>query len=88
MADKLTDIERIQLQQSNLPHSFLINDLLDDTFLREFFKKFAHAIGAPNEKAAASMLSKRYAFIAVLSLYAMSKWNKQLNMSLNKGCNS
>lgn len=36
MADKLTDIERIQLQQSSLPHSFLINDLLDDTFLKKF----------------------------------------------------
>ncbi|MED4225369.1 siderophore-iron reductase FhuF [Neobacillus cucumis] len=29
------------------------------------------------------MLIKRHAFIAVLSLYVMSKWNKQLNMSLN-----
>lgn len=41
-------------------------------------------IGAPSEKIAASIFIKRYAFLAVISLYAMTAWNKKLDVSLDK----
>jgi siderophore-iron reductase FhuF len=84
---KLTDRELLQLEKYRFNHS-LVNsfcpaDLLDESFLEDFLKNLAVAIGAPNQKAAASIFIKRYAFLAVMSLYAMTAWNKKLNVSLN-----
>jgi len=87
MASMLTEQERMQLQKfrfnTSLEHSFSLADLLDESFLKDFLKNLSLAIGAPTEKVAASIFIKRYAFLAVMSLYAMTALNKKLNVSLD-----
>jgi ferric iron reductase protein FhuF len=63
--------------------TFTVANLLDHAYVVDFMKNLAYSIGAPTEKAAASIFIKRYAFIAVISLFAMSSGNKKLNLSLN-----
>ncbi|MBO0958956.1 siderophore-iron reductase FhuF [Neobacillus sp. MM2021_6] len=86
MANPMTDQERIQLKkyrfQASLNDSVSVAKLLDESFLKDYLKKLAETLGAPNEKVAASIFIKRYAFIAVMALYAMTAWNKKLNVSL------
>jgi siderophore-iron reductase FhuF len=66
----------------SLEHSFNVANLLDESFLKDFLKKLSVTIGAPSEKVAASIFIKRYAFLAVMSLYTMTAFNKRLNLSL------
>jgi siderophore-iron reductase FhuF len=85
--DKLTDQELLQLEKyrfkPTLDNSFCLGNLLDESYLKEFLEKLTLTIDAPSEKIAASIFMKRYAFLAVMSLYAMTKWNKKLNVSLD-----
>src|SRR3954466_6725027 len=67
----------------SLEHTFNVADLLDESFLKDFLKNLTAAIGTPSEKIAASIFIKRYAFVAVMSLYAMTALNKKLNVSLD-----
>jgi len=87
MANMLSEQELMQLREyrfnTSLEHSFKAADLLDESLLKDFMKNFADIIGAPAEKVAASIFIKRYAFLAVVSLYAMTAWNKKLNVSLD-----
>jgi siderophore-iron reductase FhuF len=87
MAKLLTETEILALQRFRLnqdvTNSFAVADLLDDASLREFMKTLTGAIGSPNEKVAASIFIKRYAFLAVISMFAMTAWNKKLDISLN-----
>ncbi|WP_223591978.1 siderophore-iron reductase FhuF [Neobacillus bataviensis] len=84
MAKLLTEtgLQKYRLA-ANLKNSFHVADLLNDKFLKLFIANLADSIGAPNEKAAASIFIKRYAFVAVISLYAMSVWNKKINVSIS-----
>ncbi|MGG1676908.1 siderophore-iron reductase FhuF [Neobacillus sp. NRS-1170] len=77
-----TGLQKYRLA-ANLKNSFNVADLLEEQYLKLFIANLADSIGAPNEKAAASIFIKRYAFVAVLSLYAMSVWNKKINVSLS-----
>lgn len=63
--------------------SFNVAKLMDKSFAVDFMRDLAHSIGAPSERAAASIFIKRYAFVAVLSLFAMTNSNKKLNLSLD-----
>lgn len=63
--------------------SFTVASLMDKAFAVDFMKKLAISIGSPSEKTAASIFIKRYAFIAVISLFAMTTANKKLNLSLD-----
>ncbi|MFJ7728415.1 siderophore-iron reductase FhuF [Neobacillus sp. NPDC097160] len=87
MAKMLSEPERIQLEKyrykSGLEQSFPVAELLDESFLKDFLKSLSDTLGAPNEKITASIFIKRYAFLAVMSLYAMTAWNKQLDVSLD-----
>jgi ferric iron reductase protein FhuF len=67
---------------SDLQHTFTIADLMDKTLLTDLIKELTYSLGAPSEKVAASIFIKRYAFIAVISLYAMSSSNRKINLSL------
>jgi ferric iron reductase protein FhuF len=67
---------------SELQHTFTIADLMDKTLLTDLIKELTYSLGAPSEKVAASIFIKRYAFIAVISLYAMSSSNRKINLSL------
>lgn len=69
--------------KASLEQSFNVADLLDESFLKDFLKNLTDAIEAPSEKAAASIFIKRYAFLVVMSLYAMTALNKKLNVSLD-----
>lgn len=86
MANMLTEKELLILQKyrltDSLANSFSIVDLQEEKFLRDFIKDLAASIGAPSEKTAASIFIKRYAFMAVISLYSMTVWNKKVNLSL------
>lgn len=89
MASMVTEHERELLQlkkyrlSGSLEKSFNAQDLLDESFLKEFTKNLALAICAPSEKIAASIFIKRYAFLAVISLYGMTVWNKKINVALD-----
>lgn len=63
--------------------SFNVANLMDKAFAIDFMKKLALSIGSPSEKAAASIFIKRYAFIAVISLFTMTTTNKKFNLSLD-----
>jgi ferric iron reductase protein FhuF len=63
--------------------SFNVGKLVDKAFAIDFMKNLALSIDAPSERTAASIFIKRYAFIAVISLYAMTTANRKLNLSLD-----
>jgi siderophore-iron reductase FhuF len=82
--DKLmaeNQLEKYRFHRS-LEHSFHVAELLDEAFLKDFLKNLSDVIEAPSEKVAASIFIKRYAFLAVMSLYAMTALNKKLNVTL------
>ncbi|MEK4496444.1 siderophore-iron reductase FhuF [Ureibacillus sp. FSL W8-0352] len=87
MVNTLTEKELQILQKYRLTsesmHTFNVYQLMDEIYLKEFISKIAEMIGAPSEKVAASIFMKRFAFVAVISLFAMSVWNKKLNVELN-----
>jgi ferric iron reductase protein FhuF len=68
---------------SEIGKSFNVANLLDKAYVSEFMKNLAYSIGAPSERTAASIFIKRYAFIAVISLFAMTMGNKKMNLSLD-----
>jgi siderophore-iron reductase FhuF len=82
--DKLLAENQLEKYRFNpsLEHSFNVAELLDGSFLKDFLKKLSDVIEAPSEKVAASIFIKRYAFLAVMSLYAMTALNKKLNVSV------
>ncbi|MEH7493267.1 IucA/IucC family C-terminal-domain containing protein [Neobacillus niacini] len=63
--------------------SFNVANLMDKAFAIDFMRNLASSIGAPTERTAASIFIKRYAFIAVISLFAMTTGNKKMNLSLD-----
>jgi ferric iron reductase protein FhuF len=82
---ELSDYERSQLEpfrfsmkQTDSPLSICVAQLFDEKDLRYYFEKLRKKIGAPNMAVAASIFIKRYSFVAVIALYAMSVWNKRL----------
>lgn len=48
--------------------------------MEEYIQKVMAGIGAPNEKVTASMLMKRYAFLAAMALFTMSHSDRGLNL--------
>lgn len=82
---KENDLSALQKYRltSETDKSFNVGNLLDKTFSIDFMKKLAFSIGSPSEKTAASIFIKRYAFIAVISLFAMTTGNKKMNLSLD-----
>jgi ferric iron reductase protein FhuF len=54
-------------------------DLLSGN-LESYVQKVKLAIGAPNEKVAASMIVKRYAFLAAMGIFTMSHSDRKLNL--------
>jgi ferric iron reductase protein FhuF len=87
MDNVLIENDLISLQKyrlrSNTGNSFMVGGLLDKAYAQEFMKKLAYSIGAPSERTAASIFIKRYAFIAVISLFAMTTSNKKMNLSID-----
>jgi ferric iron reductase protein FhuF len=63
--------------------SFNVANLMEKAYAIDFMKNLALTIGSPSERTAASIFIKRYAFIAVISLFAMTTGNKKMNLSLD-----
>lgn len=90
MRVKLTEEEAVELSRfrytpvleqisSTVPLASLVNKDQMDLFLKEVQEE----IQAPDGIVAASVFMKRYAFVAVIYLYALSYWNKRLHFSLD-----
>ncbi|WP_453994030.1 iron reductase [Bacillus nitroreducens] len=58
-------------------------ELFEEENLRQYLETVEKRISAPDKRVAASMFMKRYGFFAVLNLYAMTIFNKRLNVSLS-----
>ena len=72
--------------EHEMPKDIAITDLLDEEKCLSFLQKYMQEIKAPNLSVAASMLSKRYAYLVVSStLYSMVVFNGVLNLSV-KAC--
>jgi ferric iron reductase protein FhuF len=79
---ELNSLQKYRLR-SETGKSFNVGNLLDEEYVLDFMKNLAYSIGAPSERTAASIFIKRYAFIAVISLFAMTSGNKKMNLSLD-----
>lgn len=80
-----TDQEKSILSQyrfSDRPLEGMISasSLLDPERLEAFISELKTTFRTDYDKVAASIFIKRYAFLAVISLYSMSAWNKKLNL--------
>lgn len=61
----------------------LMSSLVNQEQMQAFLKEVEGGIQAPDLKVAASVFMKRYAFVVVIYLYALSSWNKRLHFSLD-----
>jgi ferric iron reductase protein FhuF len=61
----------------------LISDLVFQKEMQAFLEEVKVEIQAPDLKVAASVFMKRYAFVVVFYLYALSSWNKRLHFTLD-----
>ncbi|WP_180953718.1 (2Fe-2S)-binding protein [Bacillus sp. T33-2] len=57
--------------------------LLRERNMAKFLSNIKSELQAPDLKVAASVFSKRFAFVAVIQLYAMTVWNKRLIFTLD-----
>ena len=82
---KDTDLNALQKYRlrSGTGNAFTVANLMDKAFAIDFMRNLAFSIDSPSEKTAASIFIKRYAFIAVISLFAMTMGNKKMNLSLD-----
>lgn len=72
---------RFTTERSNSALSISLDLLLKEQNLRDYLDKLGKHINAANEKVTASIFVKRYAFLAVNYLYAITVWNKKLDIS-------
>lgn len=79
---EMETLEKYRFKREIVPFIEAAN-LLQKESLVSFLQRFALTIGAPSERVAASIFMKRYAFVAVISLFAMTAWNKKLNVGLS-----
>ena len=82
LENDLSALQKYRLRPTT-GNSFNVGNLLDKAYVTEFMKNLADSIGSPSERTAASIFIKRYAFIAVISLFAMTTGNKKMNLSLD-----
>ncbi|WP_420768961.1 IucA/IucC family C-terminal-domain containing protein [Parageobacillus thermoglucosidasius] len=78
---KVLEAYRLSTVPTNSPLSIRVDHLLEEGALIHYLEKVRKKLGAANNVVAASMLIKRYSFLIVMSLYAMSVWNKRLVLS-------
>ncbi|MGM0902697.1 MAG: IucA/IucC family C-terminal-domain containing protein [Bacillota bacterium] len=60
-----------------------ISSLVLKKQMKTFLEEVKVDIQAPDLKVAASVFMKRYAFVVVIYLYALSSWNKRLHFTLD-----
>lgn len=74
---------RLTAEKSEGELTFCAADLIKSTTLQPMLKMLKSRIEAPNILVTSSILMKRYAFLPVIYLYALTKWDKKLNFSLD-----
>lgn len=82
VSEGIQQLRRYRFRE-DLNHSFEVASLLEEEFLKDFIENLTMIIKAPSVKVTASIFMKRYAFVAVMSLYAMTVWNKKINVSID-----
>ncbi|CAM3997104.1 IucA/IucC family C-terminal-domain containing protein [Mesobacillus zeae] len=60
-----------------------IGHIIDKAKVHQFLKEVQQEVQAPDLRVAASVFTKRFAFVAVIYLYALTVWNKRLLLSLD-----
>jgi ferric iron reductase protein FhuF len=70
---------RLSTEATDSPLSIRLDQLLREDCLTAYLEMLKERIHAPNKAVAASMFMKRYVFLLVMSLYAMSVWNKRIH---------
>ncbi|MBD1380781.1 (2Fe-2S)-binding protein [Metabacillus arenae] len=80
---ELADLEKFRLTTSQTSSSLSIqlDQLYDKQQLIEYLQKAGSRMNTNNNLVSASMLTKRYGFFAALNLYAITMWDKALNVS-------
>lgn len=63
--------------------SIELNWLKDETVLIRYLENLGPHIGSPNLRVTSSIFVKRYAFLAVIYLHALTAWNKKLDVSFH-----
>ncbi|TQR21667.1 IucA/IucC family C-terminal-domain containing protein [Psychrobacillus vulpis] len=80
---KINKLRKLRLttekMQSTL--SIEVSNLLYEQSMRKYLDTLSHHIESSNSKVAASLFVKRYAFLSVIYLYAMTAWNEKLNVN-------
>jgi ferric iron reductase protein FhuF len=71
---------RLSTQRSDSQLSIRADRLLNKDVLVAYLEALQQKIAAPKVTTAASMFMKRYSFLVVMALYAMSIWDKRLNI--------
>lgn len=72
---------RLVTDAKSCPLSIEAKQLMDARALGEYLSHLQEHIGAKDEKVAASILVKRYAFLPVIYLYSMTAWNLKMDIS-------
>ncbi|SEM62939.1 Ferric iron reductase protein FhuF, involved in iron transport [Mesobacillus persicus] len=87
---KLTKEEAVELSRfrytpviDQISSTVPLASLVKKNEMNDFLKDVQVEIQAPDVKVAASVFMKRFAFVAVIYLYALSHWNKRLHFSLD-----
>ncbi|MFF2753726.1 IucA/IucC family C-terminal-domain containing protein [Psychrobacillus sp. NPDC058041] len=83
MDSKIDQLRSLRLTTEKM-HSKLsieVRHLLDEQHMIDYLDSIRQRVGAANERVAASLFIKRYAFLPVIYMYAMTSWNKKLNLS-------
>jgi ferric iron reductase protein FhuF len=73
---------RLSTHRSDSQLSVRADQLLNKDILAAYLEAVQQKIAAPKAMTAASMLMKRYSFLVVMTLYAMSIWDKRLHIQL------
>lgn len=82
MSKDLTTLLEFRLSETINKEPLTVNvQSLFDEGIKEYLNQVMDKIGAPNQKVAASLFIKRYAFLAVIALYSMSHFNRRLNVN-------
>lgn len=72
---------RFTTEKFSSPLSVSMALLQDEQALLDYLEELGKHIGAANEKVTASIFMKRYAFLAVIYLYAMTVWKSRIEIS-------
>jgi ferric iron reductase protein FhuF len=84
--EEISILKGMRFSSEIAPSSLLIEMelfLVDEQRFYQYFELIKEKIGSPNDKVTASIFLKRYAFLAVIYFYAMTAWNKRLNINVN-----